>query len=153
MQVGNGVMNSETDFIGTFQYPWTHALISDQLYQQVIGSCTDSNFDAELCNNLENQVYSEMGNIDLYSIYAPICLDDSSELARVSANSRISLSVYIYLFHISNGAMFFPKIDYAYEYFVNSKKNRKFQDTILASVTTYTHILIRPMFRKHYMQT
>lgn len=29
--VGNGIMNSETDNIGQFTYPWTHALIATQI--------------------------------------------------------------------------------------------------------------------------
>jgi serine carboxypeptidase-like clade 2 len=82
IMVGNGVMNSDTDFIGTFQYAWSHALISDQLYEQVTGSCIGSKFDIDLCNDLEVLAYNEMGNIDIYSIYAPICIANSSELAR-----------------------------------------------------------------------
>lgn len=80
--VGNGVMNSETDFIGTFQYAWNHALISDQLYERVIGSCNVSKLNVDFCNDLEDKIYNEMGNIDIYSIYAPICIDNSSQLAR-----------------------------------------------------------------------
>ena len=60
LQVGNGVMNSDTDFIGTFYYAWSHALISDQLYQQVIGNCNASKFDVALCDELEYKVYAEI---------------------------------------------------------------------------------------------
>jgi hypothetical protein len=77
-------MNSATDFIGTFRYPWTRALISDESYNQLIGKCTKSNFDVPLCNSLESQVYSEMGDININNVYAPICLDESSNMTRVS---------------------------------------------------------------------
>jgi len=82
IMVGNGLINSETDYIGTFQYVWSHALISDQLYEQVISTCNGSKFNIGVCNNLEDQVYGEMGNIDIYSIYAPKCIDNSSRKAR-----------------------------------------------------------------------
>jgi serine carboxypeptidase-like clade 2 len=101
--VGNGVMNSDTDFIGTFQYAWSHALISDELYEQVIGNCTSSKFDAGLCNDLENLVYNAMGTINIYSIYAPICVGDSSEMARQEEaeipgyDPCIDYNVYAYL--------------------------------------------------------
>lgn len=82
IMVGNGLMNDDTDFIGTFQYAWSHALISDELYQQAILNCSASNFSVGQCNFLEDLVYAEMGNIDIYSIYAPICLDNPSKMAR-----------------------------------------------------------------------
>eukprot|EP00253_Pinus_taeda_P028270 PITA_28270 len=84
IMVGNGVMNSDTDFIGTFQYAWNHALISDQLYEQLIGSCNASKFDVALCNELEEKAYAEMGDIDIFSIYSPTCIENSSQTARVS---------------------------------------------------------------------
>jgi len=59
-------------------------LISDQLYEQVIKDCTSSKFDAAVCNDLENRASAEKGNIDRHSIYAPICIDNSSQMARVS---------------------------------------------------------------------
>eukprot|EP00253_Pinus_taeda_P006517 PITA_06517 len=84
IMVGNGVMNSDTDVIGTFEYAWSHALISDQLYKQVTKECTGSKFefDGATCYGLESQVYAAMGNIDPYSIYAPICIDNSFKTAR-----------------------------------------------------------------------
>jgi serine carboxypeptidase-like clade 2 len=101
--VGNGLMNSDTDFIGTLQYAWSHALKSDQLYEHVTVSCIGSKFDIDLCNDLEVLAYNEMGNIDIYSIYAPICVGDSSEMARQEEAESpgydpcIAYNVYAYL--------------------------------------------------------
>jgi len=78
IMVGNGLMNSDTDFLGTYQYARSHALISTQTYEQVISNCTNSKFDETECQLLENQVYNEMGNIDIYSIYTPKCIANAS---------------------------------------------------------------------------
>ena len=83
MQVGNGIMNTDTDTIGQITYPWTHGLISDQTYEDLIGNCTKSNVNPKLCKDLEDKMSEEMGNIDPYSIYAPICLTDSSKWTKV----------------------------------------------------------------------
>jgi len=82
IMVGNGLMNSETDFLGTFQYARSHALISSETYEQAISSCNNTKFDASVCSNLEIQMYNEMGNIDIYSIYAPNCIVNASRNAK-----------------------------------------------------------------------
>jgi len=82
IMVGNGVMNSDTDFLGTYQYARSHALISSQAYEQVVSNCTNSKFDETECQILENQVYREMGNIDIYNIYAPKCIVNASRKAK-----------------------------------------------------------------------
>jgi serine carboxypeptidase-like clade 2 len=85
IMVGNGIMNSVTDAIGQFTYPWTHALISDKTYEALIGNCTKSDADGILCDMLEDMMDMEMGNINAYSIYAAKCSTNSSKLA--STNS------------------------------------------------------------------
>jgi serine carboxypeptidase-like clade 2 len=79
IMVGNGIMNSDTDTIGQFTYPWTHALISDQIYEGLMGNCTASNVDLNLCYGWINQMDVEMGNINPYSIYSPLCSTNSSK--------------------------------------------------------------------------
>ena len=73
MQVGNGVMNIDTDNIGRITYPWTHGLISDETYKGLIDSCTQSNVDGNLCSDFEEKASNEKGNIYGYDIYAPLC--------------------------------------------------------------------------------
>jgi len=82
IMVGNGVMNRDTDFVGTYQYARSHALISSEIYEEVMNNCTNSKFDELICGILENQVYIEMGNIDIYSIYAPKCIVNASRKAK-----------------------------------------------------------------------
>jgi len=71
--VGNGIMDNDKDAIGQFTYPWSHALISDQTYNDLIDKCTKSDLNLTLCEDLEIKVDTEIGNINSYSIYAPLC--------------------------------------------------------------------------------
>eukprot|EP00253_Pinus_taeda_P019778 PITA_19778 len=82
IMVGNGLMNSDTDFLGTFQYARSHALISSQTYEQVISNCTNSKFNETVCQQLEDQVYNEMGHINIYGIYASMCILNDSRKAK-----------------------------------------------------------------------
>jgi len=79
--VGNGLLNAPTDYVGTFTYPWTHAIISDESYERLVGNCTKANYDASLCDSLESEMYAEMGDININNLYAPICLPNSSKNA------------------------------------------------------------------------
>lgn len=55
-------------------YFWTHALISDETYEVVLSTCnfTSRNFSEE-CYIAKLSAYMEIGNIDDYDIYVPIC--------------------------------------------------------------------------------
>lgn len=73
--VGNGVMDDYYDNVGGVQYWWSHALISDTTYNNIMNNC---NFKQETistaCNDYLNYAaYNETGNIDPYDIYAPLC--------------------------------------------------------------------------------
>ena len=92
VQVGNGKMNTDTDAIGVITFPWTHALISDQIYEGLISSCNQSNADASFCD--DGLVYAEMGNINPYSIYAPLC--GASKLTKVCKEQASRISDFAY---------------------------------------------------------
>lgn len=73
--VGNGVTDDYYDSIGTIQYWWSHALISDTTYNAIMKNCNfkEENY-SSACNSYINYASNnEMGNIDDYSIYSPIC--------------------------------------------------------------------------------
>lgn len=67
-------MDKYYDNVGSIQYLWSHALISDTTYSNIMNNC---NFKQETlstaCNNyLKNAAY-ETGYIDPYDIYTPPC--------------------------------------------------------------------------------
>eukprot|EP00253_Pinus_taeda_P030200 PITA_30200 len=82
MQVGNGIMNCETDILGQITYPWTHALISDESYEALIKSKTGT------CSSGLDLVFPDIGNIDPYGIFAPLCPSNSSGQAKEEAEIR-----------------------------------------------------------------
>ncbi|XP_010024824.2 serine carboxypeptidase-like 33 [Eucalyptus grandis] len=78
--VGNPVTNGYYDYKGLLEYAWSHAVISDQLYDKCKQVCDFkvSNWSIE-CNKAMNVVFaSYQQEIDIYNIYTPICLLNSS---------------------------------------------------------------------------
>lgn len=90
MQVGNAVTDNYYDNLGTVTYWWSHAMISDKTYHQLISTC-DFKRQKE-SNECESLYYyamdQEFGNIDQYNIYAPPCnnSDGSTGATRQTMN-------------------------------------------------------------------
>ncbi|KAK6929216.1 Peptidase S10, serine carboxypeptidase [Dillenia turbinata] len=83
--VGNGVMDDYHDYIGTFEYWWTHALISDSTYRLLRNSCDygSSQHPSTDCIKALNIATVEQGNIDPYSIFTRPCNDTSSLMRKL----------------------------------------------------------------------
>lgn len=96
VQVGNGVTDDYHDYVGTFEYWWTHGLISDETYHnlQVVCDFDSSEHPSEACVNWLNIAYVEQGNIDAYSIYTRPC-NDTTTLKR-NLRGRYVSSLYHY---------------------------------------------------------
>lgn len=75
MQVGNAVTDNYYDNLGTVTYWWSHAMISDKTYKQLVNTCDFKRHKES--NECESLYYyamdQEFGNIDQYNIYAPPC--------------------------------------------------------------------------------
>uniref|UniRef100_J3KWL5 Carboxypeptidase n=2 Tax=Oryza brachyantha TaxID=4533 RepID=J3KWL5_ORYBR len=73
--VGNAVIDDYHDYVGTFEYWWTHGLISDDTYQKLQVSCDfgSSAHPSKACDKIYEVAEAEQGNIDAYSIYTPTC--------------------------------------------------------------------------------
>ncbi|CAN4082689.1 unnamed protein product [Withania somnifera] len=73
--VGNAVTDNYYDNLGTVTYWWSHAMVSDKTYRQLVNTC---NFRRHKESNECESLYyyamdQEFGNIDQYNIYAPPC--------------------------------------------------------------------------------
>lgn len=82
--VGNGVMDNYYDNVGLLQYWWDHALISDTSYHDMLTACDfhKANLSAT-CNHLIEYAFEqEMGGIDPYSIYTPVCTSGATQRRR-----------------------------------------------------------------------
>ncbi|XP_071722840.1 serine carboxypeptidase-like 25 [Rutidosis leptorrhynchoides] len=75
IMVGNAVTDNYYDNLGTVTYWWSHAMISDKTYKQLINTCDfKRQKESDECESLYSYAMDkEFGNIDQYNIYAPPC--------------------------------------------------------------------------------
>nr|XP_043631807.1 serine carboxypeptidase-like 27 [Erigeron canadensis] len=78
--VGNAVTDDYNDYVGTFEYWWTHGLISDSTYKALQAACEGSSSEHPPieCVSALRSAEAEQGNIDPYSIYTKPCTYSSS---------------------------------------------------------------------------
>ncbi|CAO2817845.1 unnamed protein product [Amaranthus hypochondriacus] len=78
--VGNAVTDDYYDYIGTFEYWWTHGLISDTTYKSLKHGCLSGSatHPSIVCAKALDAADLEFGNIDPYSIYTRTCNNTSS---------------------------------------------------------------------------
>ncbi|XP_057425107.1 serine carboxypeptidase 1-like [Lotus japonicus] len=76
--IGNAWIDDNYCSKGMYDYFWTHGLISDETHKGLQKHCNfkHANLTSE-CNKYADRVDEELGNIDIYNIYAPLC--NSSE--------------------------------------------------------------------------
>ncbi|KAF6982571.1 hypothetical protein CFC21_000951 [Triticum aestivum] len=87
--VGNGLIDDYHDYVGTFEFWWNHGLVSDDTYQRLREACLHDSFihPSPACDAATDVATAEQGNIDMYSLYTPVCNITSS-----SSSSSSSLS-------------------------------------------------------------
>ena len=76
MQIGNAVINDETDTRGMYDYFATHALIPDRVMSQIQKYCNfspDASNQSRVCIAALESVGPNIGSINIYNIYAPLC--------------------------------------------------------------------------------
>nr|GMD89019.1 Serine carboxypeptidase-like 40 [Ipomoea batatas] len=74
--IGNAYVDYEANLQGLADYYWSHALISDELYKNILSTCNFSIPSAtsdECLDLVYGQIRDESGNIYSYDIYAPLC--------------------------------------------------------------------------------
>nr|XP_023897455.1 serine carboxypeptidase-like 35 [Quercus suber] len=77
--IGNAVINDATDLSGMFEYSWSHAIISDKLYNDIVKECDfRSDNQTRNCGIHIRGFLEAYSAIDIYNIYAPICLTSLS---------------------------------------------------------------------------
>eukprot|EP00250_Pteridium_aquilinum_P026859 c33718_g1_i1 orf=96-1511(+) len=72
--VGNAVTDNKYDNLGTVDFWWSHAIISDSLHIKIRQHCDFSVEEmSSTCTRLLNSVSQQTGHIDPYNIYMPSC--------------------------------------------------------------------------------
>ena len=80
IKVGNAVTDEYHDYLGTFEYWWSHGLISDSTYHNLKATCIfdSSEHPSPECVKNLNLASTEEGNIDPYSLYTKPCNNSAS---------------------------------------------------------------------------
>lgn len=84
------------------EYAWSHAVISDQLYNNAKQVCDFKQSEwSNDCNKAMTEVFKDYSEIDIYNIYAPSChVNSTSSVARdnnSNSNSQESLTKVDYI--------------------------------------------------------
>ncbi|XP_006354958.1 putative serine carboxypeptidase-like 23 [Solanum tuberosum] len=84
--IGNAYVDFEANMKGTTEYYWSHALISEELYNKIISTCNFSSPSSvsKKCNAYLDQIDEETGNIFIYNVYAPLCNNGSPSSTSIS---------------------------------------------------------------------
>ncbi|XP_058725186.1 serine carboxypeptidase 1-like [Vicia villosa] len=78
--VGNGWIDDNLCSKGMYDYYWTHALNSDETHQGMEKYCHFKSFnESNECYGYVNKADDEIGSIDNYNIYAPLCNSSATE--------------------------------------------------------------------------
>jgi hypothetical protein len=80
LKVGNAVTDDYHDYLGAFEYWWTHGLISDKTYHNLKATCLleSGTHPSPNCLKNLNVASAEEGNIDPYSLYTKPCNSTAS---------------------------------------------------------------------------
>ncbi|XP_052205687.1 serine carboxypeptidase-like 34 [Diospyros lotus] len=82
--IGNALLDDETDQTGMVDYAWDHAVISDRVYGDVKSRCNFSDpHPSDDCNNALNEYFDVYKIIDMYSLYAPTCVEGNSSVSAI----------------------------------------------------------------------
>ncbi|XP_017614429.1 serine carboxypeptidase-like 34 [Gossypium arboreum] len=77
--VGNALMDDETDQTGMVDYAWDHAVISDRVYNNIKIKCNFSRPNpTQDCKKALNAYFDVYYIIDMYNLYIPTCVSNSS---------------------------------------------------------------------------
>ncbi|PNW79430.1 hypothetical protein CHLRE_09g414800v5 [Chlamydomonas reinhardtii] len=99
--VGNPWTDAAIDNLGAVDYWWSHALVSDQTAQGIRANCNFTRIGPldphpahanaetrdELCDDFCNKAFDELGNINIYEIYADMCTEPRGLRRQVEALS------------------------------------------------------------------
>ncbi|CAK9875867.1 unnamed protein product [Sphagnum jensenii] len=88
--VGNPDIDNYWDSVGDIDYYYSHAMISVETYKALQQSCnfSDVNCCSQQCDDAFNQAYTEIGNIDYYSINTPACLSSAATAGTAGSSTR-----------------------------------------------------------------
>ncbi|KAK1390341.1 Carboxypeptidase [Heracleum sosnowskyi] len=89
--VGNPETDDSYDYKGILEYAWSHSIIPDQVYNTAKTVCDfkQNNWSKE-CNAAMGILFGKYNEIDIYNIYGPICLINTTSSLAGSLDSHVS---------------------------------------------------------------
>ncbi|XP_017215597.1 serine carboxypeptidase-like 26 isoform X2 [Daucus carota subsp. sativus] len=88
--VGNPETDDSYDYRGILEYAWSHSVIPDEVYDTAKNVCNfENNNWSKECNAAMEIVFDKYKEIDIYNIYAPICLINTTSSV-VGSDSHVS---------------------------------------------------------------
>ncbi|KAF8022264.1 hypothetical protein BT93_G2417 [Corymbia citriodora subsp. variegata] len=88
--IGNAVIDDEADLRGMYDYLVTHALISDETWNEIQKYCdfsANATAQSSQCISAADDADDDVSNLDMYNIYAPLC--SSSNLTSIPKKASI----------------------------------------------------------------
>ncbi|KAF3778255.1 Serine carboxypeptidase-like 31 [Nymphaea thermarum] len=80
-QLGNPETSDAEDWQGMVDYAWSHAVVSDETYSIIKETCdfnSSKTWSNEECNKSVQEVLQQYKEIDIYSLYTSLCINNSS---------------------------------------------------------------------------
>lgn len=100
MQIGNGWIDDNLCTKGMYDYFWMHALNSVETHEGIEKNCDFGNFNfTSECVKYQNIADDELGNIDIYNIYAPLCNSSATKTAASPTTYSVSC-IYLAFLHL-----------------------------------------------------
>ncbi|XP_024959840.1 serine carboxypeptidase II-3-like [Cynara cardunculus var. scolymus] len=91
--IGNAWIDDETCMKGMYDYWWSHAINSDATHDAIFKYCNFVNDSSTgMCHDSTSKAWDEMGEVNVYNIYAPICLNH--EQRNTSATGSVSIDFF-----------------------------------------------------------
>ncbi|XP_038979971.1 serine carboxypeptidase-like 31 [Phoenix dactylifera] len=79
--LGNPETSDSHDWQGLVDYAWSHAIVSDATHDITRDNCkfdSDDPWNNTKCRDAVDEVLKQYGEIDIYSLYTPTCIQNSS---------------------------------------------------------------------------
>ncbi|XP_019708755.1 serine carboxypeptidase 1-like [Elaeis guineensis] len=71
--IGNAYIDTNTTLMGMYEFLWMHAMYSDRTYRLIRRKCKISDMYSSECENATNLADFEIGSIDRFNVYVPLC--------------------------------------------------------------------------------
>ncbi|KAF4356214.1 hypothetical protein G4B88_002826 [Cannabis sativa] len=110
--LGNPETSDAEDWKGLVDYAWSHAVISDETHKIIKEKCdfnSNKTWDNEDCTNGVDEVLKQYKEIDIYSLYTPLCIPHDHDHDSPSTTNNTTTSLY-QIMTIKRSSTMMPRI-------------------------------------------